>query len=188
MPSRESRGERTWMRDPFLFTLALTSLAFVTVVLAVLSARAGRGRRPAERPSSPPLTLWERGAEAVEANGLVDALEPGQHQLRPDVRGGQHGLAVRRLADLGRGRYLAAARLVLDPGRDVDGGPEVVQPLVGGHGDARPLVDAAPDQAGSVRVADGLDDGAVVGRDRLPEQRELVLHDPECPGLTDLLI
>ena len=35
MPSRESRGDRVWLRDPFLFTLSLTSLAFVTVALAV---------------------------------------------------------------------------------------------------------------------------------------------------------
>lgn len=35
MPSRESRPDRTWMRDPFLFTLALTSLAFITVALAI---------------------------------------------------------------------------------------------------------------------------------------------------------
>ena len=35
MPNRESRPDRAWMRDPFLFTLALTSLAFVTVALAI---------------------------------------------------------------------------------------------------------------------------------------------------------
>ena len=35
MPSRESRGDRAWLRDPFLFTLSLTSLAFVTIALAV---------------------------------------------------------------------------------------------------------------------------------------------------------
>jgi hypothetical protein len=35
MPSRESRPDRSWMRDPFLFTLALTSLAFITVALAI---------------------------------------------------------------------------------------------------------------------------------------------------------
>ena len=35
MPSRESRTERAWMRDPFLFALALASLAFVTVALAI---------------------------------------------------------------------------------------------------------------------------------------------------------
>ena len=35
MPSRESRNHRAWMRDPFLFTLALLSLAFVTIALAI---------------------------------------------------------------------------------------------------------------------------------------------------------
>ena len=35
MPSRESRNRRAWMRDPFLFTLALLSLAFVTIALAI---------------------------------------------------------------------------------------------------------------------------------------------------------
>ena len=35
MPSRESRGDRTWMRDPFLFTLALAALACVTLALAI---------------------------------------------------------------------------------------------------------------------------------------------------------
>ena len=35
MPSRESRGHRAWMRDPILFTLALLSLAVITVALAI---------------------------------------------------------------------------------------------------------------------------------------------------------
>jgi hypothetical protein len=35
MPSRESRKERAWMRDPFLFALAVLSLAFITVALAI---------------------------------------------------------------------------------------------------------------------------------------------------------
>ena len=35
MPTRESRTPRSWMRDPFLFTLALLSLASITVVLAI---------------------------------------------------------------------------------------------------------------------------------------------------------
>jgi hypothetical protein len=35
MPSRESRSQRAWMRDPFLFALALFSLGFVTIALAV---------------------------------------------------------------------------------------------------------------------------------------------------------
>ena len=35
MPSRESRNQRSWMRDPFLFTLALLSLACTTIVLAI---------------------------------------------------------------------------------------------------------------------------------------------------------
>ena len=35
MPSRESRNPRAWMRDPFLFTLALLSLAFITIALAI---------------------------------------------------------------------------------------------------------------------------------------------------------
>lgn len=35
MQSHESRPRRTWMRDPFLFGLALLSLALVTIALAV---------------------------------------------------------------------------------------------------------------------------------------------------------
>ncbi|MCC7370123.1 MAG: hypothetical protein IT306_16985 [Chloroflexi bacterium] len=35
MPNRDSRHPRAWMRDPFLFALALMSLAFITVVLAI---------------------------------------------------------------------------------------------------------------------------------------------------------
>ena len=35
MPSRESRNPRAWMRDPFLFTLALLSLALITIALAI---------------------------------------------------------------------------------------------------------------------------------------------------------
>jgi len=35
MPSRESRNQRAWTRDPFLFTLAVLSLACTTVALAV---------------------------------------------------------------------------------------------------------------------------------------------------------
>lgn len=35
MPSRESRQPRKWMRDPYLFALALISLAFVTISLAI---------------------------------------------------------------------------------------------------------------------------------------------------------
>ena len=35
MPSRESRQQRAWLRDPFLFALAVLSLAFVTIALAV---------------------------------------------------------------------------------------------------------------------------------------------------------
>jgi hypothetical protein len=35
MPSRESRPPRAWMRDPYLFALALVLLAFVTVALAI---------------------------------------------------------------------------------------------------------------------------------------------------------
>jgi hypothetical protein len=35
MPSRESRQPRTWMRDPYLFALALVMLAFITVALAI---------------------------------------------------------------------------------------------------------------------------------------------------------
>ena len=35
MPSRESRQPRAWLRDPYLFALALTLLAFITVALAV---------------------------------------------------------------------------------------------------------------------------------------------------------
>ena len=35
MPSRESRNQRAWMRDPFLFTLALLSLACTTIALAI---------------------------------------------------------------------------------------------------------------------------------------------------------
>jgi hypothetical protein len=35
MPSREPRNQRAWLRDPFLFTLALISLAFVTIALAI---------------------------------------------------------------------------------------------------------------------------------------------------------
>ena len=35
MPSRESRHPRAWMRDPYLFTLSLTALAFITVALAI---------------------------------------------------------------------------------------------------------------------------------------------------------
>ena len=35
MPSRESRNQRAWTRDPFMFTLALLSLAVTTVALAV---------------------------------------------------------------------------------------------------------------------------------------------------------
>lgn len=35
MPSRESRQSRAWMRDPYLFTMSLITLAFVTVALAI---------------------------------------------------------------------------------------------------------------------------------------------------------
>jgi hypothetical protein len=35
MPSRESRNQRAWTRDPFLFTLALLSLASITIALAI---------------------------------------------------------------------------------------------------------------------------------------------------------
>jgi hypothetical protein len=35
MRNRESRQRQGWMRDPFLFSLALMSLAFVTIALAV---------------------------------------------------------------------------------------------------------------------------------------------------------
>jgi hypothetical protein len=35
MPSRESRQQRAWLRDPFLFALAVLSLAFITIALAV---------------------------------------------------------------------------------------------------------------------------------------------------------
>lgn len=35
MSSREPRNQRVWLRDPFLFTLSLLSLAFVTVSLAI---------------------------------------------------------------------------------------------------------------------------------------------------------
>jgi hypothetical protein len=35
MPNRESRNHRAWMRDPFLFTLAMLSLACTTIVLAI---------------------------------------------------------------------------------------------------------------------------------------------------------
>ena len=35
MPSRESRNPRAWTRDPFLFTLALLALAFITIALAI---------------------------------------------------------------------------------------------------------------------------------------------------------
>jgi hypothetical protein len=35
MPSRESRHQRAWMRDPFLFALAVLSLAFITLALAI---------------------------------------------------------------------------------------------------------------------------------------------------------
>jgi hypothetical protein len=35
MQNRESRNQRAWMRDPFMFTIALTSLAFITIALAV---------------------------------------------------------------------------------------------------------------------------------------------------------
>ena len=35
MPSRESRNQRAWTRDPFLFTIALLSLASITVALAI---------------------------------------------------------------------------------------------------------------------------------------------------------
>ena len=35
MPSRESRNPAAWTRDPFLFTLALLSLAFITIALAI---------------------------------------------------------------------------------------------------------------------------------------------------------
>ena len=35
MPSRESRNQRAWMRDPFLFALAVLSLAFLTLALAI---------------------------------------------------------------------------------------------------------------------------------------------------------
>jgi hypothetical protein len=35
MRSHESRPSHAWLRDPFLFSLALLSLAFVTVALAV---------------------------------------------------------------------------------------------------------------------------------------------------------
>ncbi|MGE3269859.1 MAG: hypothetical protein AB7P40_13995 [Chloroflexota bacterium] len=35
MPSRQSRHPRAWMRDPYLFTLSLAALAFITVALAI---------------------------------------------------------------------------------------------------------------------------------------------------------
>jgi hypothetical protein len=35
MPSRESRNHRAWMRDPFLFALAVLTLASITVALAI---------------------------------------------------------------------------------------------------------------------------------------------------------
>lgn len=35
MSSREPRNQRTWLRDPFLFTLSLLSLACVTISLAI---------------------------------------------------------------------------------------------------------------------------------------------------------
>ena len=35
MRNHESRPRRPWMRDPLLFSLALLSLAFVTIALAV---------------------------------------------------------------------------------------------------------------------------------------------------------
>ena len=35
MPSPESRPRRRWMQDPFLFAIALLSLALVTIALAV---------------------------------------------------------------------------------------------------------------------------------------------------------
>ena len=35
MRNPESRRSRGWLRDPFLFALALMSLAFVTIALAV---------------------------------------------------------------------------------------------------------------------------------------------------------
>jgi hypothetical protein len=35
MTTRESRQPRAWLRDPFLFALALVALAFITLALAV---------------------------------------------------------------------------------------------------------------------------------------------------------
>ena len=35
MRNQESRPHRSWLRDPFLFALALLSLAFATIALAV---------------------------------------------------------------------------------------------------------------------------------------------------------
>lgn len=35
MSSREPRNQRVWLRDPFLFTLSLLSLACVTISLAI---------------------------------------------------------------------------------------------------------------------------------------------------------
>ncbi len=35
MSSREPRNRRVWLRDPFLFTLSLLSLACVTISLAI---------------------------------------------------------------------------------------------------------------------------------------------------------
>jgi hypothetical protein len=35
MPSRESRQQRAWLRDPFLFALSVLALAFITIALAV---------------------------------------------------------------------------------------------------------------------------------------------------------
>jgi hypothetical protein len=35
MPSRESRNQPGWLRDPFRFALAVLSLAFITLALAI---------------------------------------------------------------------------------------------------------------------------------------------------------
>src|SRR6266540_485548 len=83
---------------------------------------------------------------AVKPDRLGDAAQADLGRLRLDSLGAQAGLDGRVGVDLGGHDDLPALAPVLDARGGVDGRAEVVQSVVGGHGDAWALVDADLEQ------------------------------------------
>ena len=145
----------------------------------------------------------------------VDSLERGLKRRGDPIA---HDLGDgRECGEFRREHHVAAEGFVLNAGRQIDGGPEVIEALTQGYGETRPRVDAdfqdhgiagrcfhvlhggmhcegrfdGVDRIGKGRhhrVADGFDDRAFVPANHFGKKLKMITHQAESPRVTRLLV